>query len=61
MTREEWYLHKVLDAIEYLTEFIDLVRDGNFDVRSLTDDQINTLYNYLIRLQSDTHLHNLKR
>lgn len=52
MTREEWYKHKVLDAIELLDEYVDLMRDGTVDTE-MSVDEINSFFHGLCLLTRD--------
>lgn len=52
MTREEWYRHRVLDSIEVLTEYLDIVRDGVVET-SMSDDEFDSLYHGLCMLTFD--------
>lgn len=52
MTREEWYKHKVLDAIELLDEYVDLMRDGAADTE-LSAEEIDSFFHGLCLLTRD--------
>lgn len=46
INREEWYKHKVLDSIEMVCEYIDILRDGAFET-TMSEDEIDSLYHGL--------------
>lgn len=52
MTREEWYVHTILDHVQALSDYLDIVRDGAIDT-SLSDNELDDLYRYLVVLNCD--------
>ena len=52
MTREEWYKHKTLDAIQQLNEYVELIMNG--DMKSqMSDSETSNVYHGLSMLNSD--------
>lgn len=62
MTREEWYAHTVQDHIQAVTEYVDIVQDGNY-YTDLTGQELNNLRTYLYTLnhEIDMRLEDLAR
>ena len=52
MTRHEWYMHKTIDAIQHLSEYIELIRDDAME-SNMSEDETNNLYHWLCVLNSD--------
>lgn len=52
MERHEWYKHRMLDHIEALGEYVEIMMDGAMET-DLDDTDISTIYTSLIKLQSD--------
>ena len=52
MTREERYFHTVMDHIQAVTQYIDLVQDGNY-YTDLTGQELNNLRTYLYTLNHE--------
>lgn len=55
MTREEWYKHKTLDAIEQVRGYIELVLDGEMDT-NLTYSRALDIQKAVSHLDSDITL-----
>lgn len=52
MTRQEWYKHKTIDAIQHLSEYVELIMDGAME-SNMSEDETNNLYHGLSVLNSD--------
>ena len=52
MTREEWYKHKTLDAIQQLKVYVELIMNGNM-ASHMSDSEISNVYHGLSTLKSD--------
>ena len=52
MTREEWYKHKTLDAIQQLKVYVELIMNGNM-ASHMSDSETSTVYHGLSTLKSD--------
>lgn len=52
MTREEWYKHKTLDAIQHLIEYVELIMNGAMESH-MSDSETSNLYRGLSVLNSD--------
>ena len=52
MTREEWYKHTMLDRVEALNEYIQIMYDGAMDT-DMTFENITKLRDLLVILQYD--------
>lgn len=52
ITREEWYKHKVLDSIELLCEYVDILRDGAIKT-TMSEDEVDSLYHGLCVMSCD--------
>lgn len=55
ITREEWYKHKILDSIELLTEYIDILRDGATET-TMSEDELDSLYHGLCVMSCDINV-----
>ena len=52
MTREEWYKHKTLDAIQQLKVYVELIMNGNM-ASHMSDSETSKVYHGLSTLKSD--------
>lgn len=52
MTREEWYKHKTLDAIQHLKVYVELIMNGNM-ASHMSDSETSNVYHGLSTLKSD--------
>ena len=52
MTREEWYKHKTLDAIQQLKVYVELIMNGNM-ASHMSDSETSNVYHGLSTLKSD--------
>ena len=52
MTREEWYKHKTLDAIQQLKVYVELIMNGNM-ASHMSDSETSKVYHGLSTLNSD--------
>ena len=52
MTREEWYKHKTLDAIQHLSEYVELIMNGGMESH-MSDSETSNVYHGLSVLNSD--------
>lgn len=52
MTREEWYKHKTLDAIQQLNEYVELIMNGNMKSH-MSDSETSNVHHGLSVLNSD--------
>lgn len=52
MTREEWYKHKTLDAIQQVNEYVELIMNGDM-VSHMSDSETSNVYRGLSMLNSD--------
>ena len=52
MTREEWYKHKTLDAIQQLKVYVELIMNGNM-ASHMSDAETSKVYHGLSTLNSD--------
>ena len=52
MTREEWYKHKTLDAIQQLKVYVELIMNGNM-ASHMSDYETSNVYHGLSTLKSD--------
>lgn len=52
MTREEWYKHKTLDAIQQLKVYVELIMNGNM-ASHMSDSETSNVYHGLSVLNSD--------
>lgn len=52
MTREEWYKHKTLDAIQQLTEYVELIMNGDM-ASHMSDSETSNVHHGLSVLNSD--------
>lgn len=52
MTREEWYKHKTLDAIQQSKVYVELIMNGNM-ASHLSDSETSNVYHGLSTLKSD--------
>ena len=52
MTREEWYKHKTLDAIQHLIEYVELIMNGAMGSH-MSDSETSNIYRGLSVLNSD--------
>ena len=52
MTREEWYKHKTLDAIQQLKVYVELIMNGNMR-SNMSDSETSKVYHGLSTLNSD--------
>ena len=52
MTREEWYKHKTLDAIQQLKVYVELIMNGNM-TSHMSDSETSKVYHGLCTLKSD--------
>ena len=52
MTREEWYKHKTLDAIQHLIEYVELIMNGAMESH-MSDSETSNVYHGLSALNSD--------
>ena len=52
MTREEWYKHKTLDAIQQLKVYVELIMNGNMPSH-MSDSETSKVYHGLSTLKSD--------
>jgi hypothetical protein len=52
MTRKEWYIHKTIDAIQHLSEYVELIMNGDMESH-MSEDETNNLYHGLSVLNSD--------
>ena len=52
MTREEWYKHKTLDAIQQVNEYVELIMNGDM-ASHMSDSETSNVYHGLSVLNSD--------
>ena len=52
MTREAWYKHKTLDAIQQLKVYVELIMNGNM-ASHMSDSETSNVYHGLSTLKSD--------
>ena len=52
MTREEWYKHKTLDAIQRVKVYVELIMNGNM-ASHMSDSETSKVYHGLSVLNSD--------
>ena len=52
MTREEWYKHKTLDAIQQLKVYVELIMNGNM-ASHMSDSETSNVYHGLSTLKND--------
>lgn len=52
MTREEWYKHKTLDAIQQVNEYVELIMNGDM-ASHMSDSETSNVYHRLSMLNSD--------
>ena len=52
MTREEWYKHKTLDAIQQLKVYVELIMNGNM-ASHMSGSETSKVYHGLSTLSSD--------
>ena len=52
MTREEWYKHKTLDAIQQINEYVELIMNGDM-ASHMSDSETSNVYHGLSVLNSD--------
>lgn len=52
MTREEWYKHTMVDHIQSLCEYVEIMRDEAMET-DMEQGDISELYYLLIALQCD--------
>lgn len=54
MTREEWYKHQIIDKIEAVSEYVQIMRDNAMET-DMPVEKIEQLYHLLIELQCDVN------
>ena len=52
MTREEWYKHKTIDAIQQVNEYVELIMNGDMPSH-MSDSETGNIYHGLSVLNSD--------
>ena len=52
MTREEWYKHKTLDAIQQLKVYVELIMNGSM-ASHMSDSETSNVYHGSSTLKSD--------
>ena len=52
MTRQEWYVHKTLDAIRHLNEYVEFIMNGVM-ASHMSDSETSNVYHELSVLNSD--------